>query len=93
MKQRRTEWIDTRIPAVKACPERVVVLDETAVKTNLTRQCGWAVRGERLNMDAPFGNWGTQTLIAGLRAQALIAPWVIKGQWMAPRLQLISKRF
>ena len=30
-------------------------------------------------MDAPFGNWGTQTLIAGLTADAFIAPCVIKG--------------
>ena len=30
-------------------------------------------------MDAPFGSWGKQTLIAGLTADALIAPWVIKG--------------
>ncbi len=30
-------------------------------------------------MDAPFGSWGTQTFIAGLSAEALIAPWVIKG--------------
>jgi len=29
-------------------------------------------------MDAPFGSWGTQTFIAGLSADALIAPWVIK---------------
>ncbi|MDP5220414.1 transposase [Ruegeria sp. 2205SS24-7] len=30
-------------------------------------------------MDAPFGSWGTQTFIAGLSADALVAPWVIKG--------------
>ena len=30
-------------------------------------------------MDAPFGSWGTQTLIAGLTQDALVAPWVIKG--------------
>ena len=30
-------------------------------------------------MDAPFGSWGTQTFIAGLTSDALIAPWVIKG--------------
>ncbi len=53
-------------------------LDETAVKTNLTRLRGRAPRGKRLTMDAPFGSWGTQTLIAGLTADALIAPWVIK---------------
>lgn len=30
-------------------------------------------------MDAPFGSWGTQTFIAGLSAEAMIALWVIKG--------------
>ncbi len=30
-------------------------------------------------MDVPFGSWGTQTFIAGLSAEALIATWVIKG--------------
>ena len=30
-------------------------------------------------MDAPYGSWGTQTFIAGLSADALIAPWLIKG--------------
>ena len=38
-------------------PDRVVFLDETAVKTNLTRLRGWAPQGERLTMDAPFGSW------------------------------------
>ena len=49
------------------------------MKTNLTRLRGWAPRGDRLVMDAPFGSWGTQTFIAGLTADAMIAPWVIKG--------------
>lgn len=44
-----------------------------------TCQRGWSQRGERLIMDAPFGLWGTQTFIAGLTADALIAPWVITG--------------
>jgi transposase len=73
-----------RLPAIAARPERVVFLDETAVKTNLTRLRGRAPRGERLTMDAPFGSWGTQTLIAGLTADALIAPWVIKGAMDGP---------
>ena len=30
-------------------------------------------------MEAPFGGWNTQTLIAGLCHDALIAPWVIRG--------------
>ncbi|WP_084404746.1 IS630 family transposase [Pseudovibrio sp. Ad13] len=84
VKQRRAEWLDHRLPAIKTLPERVVFIDETAVKTNLTRQKGWAARGERLVMDAPFGSWGTQTLIAGLTTDALIAPWVIKGAMDGP---------
>lgn len=60
-------------------PERLVFIDETSVKTNLTRLRGRAQRGQRLEMDAPFGSWGTQTFIAGLTCDALIAPWVIKG--------------
>jgi len=51
-------------------PDRVVFLDETAVKTNLTRLRGWSQRGQRLTMEAPFGSGGTQTLIAGLTPEA-----------------------
>jgi len=54
-------------------------MDETAVKTNLTRLRGRAPVGERLSGTAPFGKWGTQTFIAGLTQDALIAPWVITG--------------
>ena len=35
-------------------------------------------------MNAPFGSWGTQTLIAGLTQDAMIAPWVIKGAMDGP---------
>ena len=35
-------------------------------------------------MDAPFGSWSTQALIAGLTQNALIAPWVIKGAMDGP---------
>lgn len=65
-------------------PERLVFIDETSVKTNLTRLRGRAPRGERLEMDAPFGNRGTQTFIAGLTADGLAAPWVIKGAMDGP---------
>ena len=84
VRKARTEWFKHRLPAIAAQPERVVFLDETAVKTNLTRLRGRAKRGERLIMDAPFGSWGTQTLIAGLTHNALIAPWVIKGAMDGP---------
>lgn len=54
-------------------------IDETAVKTNLTRLRGRAPVGQRLAGDAPFGRWRTQTFIAGLAQDGLIAPWVIEG--------------
>lgn len=79
VRKQRDDWIKHRLPAVSAQPERVVFIDETSVKTNLTRQRGRSRRGERLVMDAPFGSWSTQTFIAGLNADALITPWVIKG--------------
>jgi hypothetical protein len=43
----------------------------------MTRLCDRARRGERLNSKAPFGHWGTQTFVAGLKCDGLIAPWVI----------------
>jgi len=35
--------------------------------------------GQRLKAKAPYAKWGTQTFIAGLRADGLTAPWVIPG--------------
>ena len=35
-------------------------------------------------MDAPFGHWNSQTFIAGLTQNGLIAPWVIKGAMDGP---------
>lgn len=68
-------------------PHRLVFIDETAVKTNLTRLRGRAPVGERLYGAAPFGKWGTQTFIAGLTHDALIAPWVIQGAMDGPAFE------
>lgn len=54
-------------------------IDETSIKTNMTPLRGRSLKGERLVADAPFGKWNTQTFIAGLRCDELIAPWVIDG--------------
>jgi transposase len=47
--------------------------------TNMTRLRGRAPYGERLKMAAPFGHWHTQTFVAGLRCDGLVAPWVLDG--------------
>lgn len=69
---------------MREVPHRLVFVDETAVKTNLTRLRGRAPRGNRLIDDAPFGKWRTQTFIAGLTVDGLIAPWVIEGAMNGP---------
>lgn len=60
-------------------PGRLVFIDETSVNTKMTRQRGRAKKGKRLKASAPFGKWGTQTFIAGLRHNELTAPWIIPG--------------
>ena len=58
---------------------RIGFIDETSLKTNMTKTTGWAPKGERLVDHAPFGHWRTQTFIAALRHNRLDAPWVIDG--------------
>ena len=60
-------------------PHRLVFIDETAVTTKMTRLRGRSPRGARLESDAPFGHWRTQTFIAGLRVDELTAPWLLDG--------------
>jgi transposase len=59
--------------------QRLVFIGETSVKANMTRLHGRSAVGERLFAVAPFGRGQTQTFIAGLTSEALIAPWVIGG--------------
>ena len=79
VRERRREWIYKRQPLMRLQPGRLVFIDETAVTTKMTRLRGRSLRGERLPADAPFGRWGTQTFIAGLRCYGLTAPWIIHG--------------
>ena len=60
-------------------PDKLVFLDETWAKTNMTRPRGRALRGERLICHTPFGHWKTSTFLAGLRLSGLTAPLVIDG--------------
>lgn len=60
-------------------PHRLIFVDECGTKTNMTRARGRARRGERVRDHAPFRHAGTQTFIAGLRYDGLVAPWVIDG--------------
>ncbi len=79
MRAARYEWRHRRQPRMRLEPHRLVFIDETAVTTKLTRLRGRSPCGARLEADAPFGHWRTQTFIAGLRVDELTAPWLLDG--------------
>lgn len=54
-------------------------LDETWVKTNMTRPRGRALRGARLIDKVPHGHWKTTTFLAALRTTGVTAPLVVDG--------------
>jgi transposase len=60
-------------------PDRFVFLDETWVKTNLTRTSGWGPSAERLVERVPHGHWLTTTYVAALRSTGLFCPLVVDG--------------
>lgn len=64
---------------MRAMSERLVFIDETSTNAKMTRLRGRSPCGARLHATAPFGHWGTQTFIAGLRSDGLVAPWVLHG--------------
>lgn len=73
----RAEWKDGRQPLMREQRGRLIFIDETGTTTKMTRLRGRSLKGKRLNSKAPFGHWGTQTFVAGLKCDGLIAPWVV----------------
>lgn len=60
-------------------PSRLVFLDETGAKTNMTRLYARAKKGKRALDYAPHGHWSTTTLVAALSVQGAVAPMVLDG--------------
>jgi transposase len=73
---RRQQW---RLRQAGLDPERLVFLDETWAKTNMTRLRGRAPCGARLIAKVPHGHWKTTTFLAALRTSGLRAPLVVDG--------------
>ena len=76
MARRRAQW---RKYQGRLDPSRLVFIDETWAKTNMTRTHGRAPRGQRLVAKAPHGRWRTLTFLAALRRDRIEAPCVIDG--------------
>ena len=65
--------------AAKARPPRLVFIDESTAKTNMTRLRGRSPKGERLVCHAPHGHWRTTTMISSVRLDGTSACMTIEG--------------
>ena len=74
--RRRTRW---KAHQGRLDPRRLVFIDETWAKTNMTRRHGRCRRGARLVAKVPQGRWRTLTFLAALRHDRITAPCVIDG--------------
>ena len=67
-------------------PGRWVFLDETGVNTAMARLYGRAPRGERVVGKVPQGHWQMTTLVAGIRADGVVAPFALdRRRWTGRR--------
>jgi transposase len=59
--------------------EKLVFIDESGAKTNMTRLYGRAKQGQRAVDDAPSGHWCTTTMISSMRLDGSTACMVVDG--------------
>ncbi len=76
MAARREEWRESQ-PGFDA--HRLIFIDETWAKTNMTRLRGRATIGQRLVAKVPHGHWKTSTLIAALGVGGMRCSTVVDG--------------
>ena len=76
MARRRAQW---KTYQGRIDPKRLVFIDETWAKTNMTRRHGRCARGTRLVAKVPHKRWRTLTFLAALRCDRIEAPCVIDG--------------
>jgi hypothetical protein len=57
----------------------LIFLDETSVKTNMSRTHGRAPIGERLVASVPHGHRKTSSFIGCVSEEGMIAPYVLDG--------------
>lgn len=74
--EKRLQW---RASQQQVDPEKVIFLDETWAKTNMTRTYGRSSIGTRVIEKTPCGRWETTTFLGALRAGGFIAPLTVAG--------------
>ena len=68
-----------KVSMVRLPTEKLLFLDETWFKTNMTRLRGRSPRNERLVEFVPHEHWKTTTFLCGLRVSGAVAPLVVDG--------------
>lgn len=59
--------------------DRLVFLDETGAKTNMTRRYGWGPSNQRVEDSVPHGHWETTTLIQAIDCHGSRAAMITNG--------------
>jgi len=72
----RRQWAAAQL---EIDPDRVVFIDETWAKTNMTRTYGRSERGGRLRAKVPCSRWETYHLKNKMSATGFVAPLCIEG--------------
>lgn len=74
--QARRQWREDQL---RIDPDKVVFLDETWAKTNMTRTYGRCPIGTRLIQKTPQCRWSTTTFLGAIRSTGFIAPLCVEG--------------
>ena len=67
--ERREAWVEQ---TEDVDPWRLIFLDESGAKTNMTRGYGWGIGGDRVVDAVPHGHWQTTTMLAAIRVDEVI---------------------
>ena len=90
MARKRTRW---KRHQGRLDPDRLVFIDETWARTDMTRTHGRCARGRRLVGKVPHVRWKTLTFLAALRRDAITAPFVldgpINGEWFTAYVEQV----
>lgn len=76
IRMRRVRWAK----ALKSVEHRrLLFIDESGAKTNMTRLYGRAPRGQRIPDRVPNGRWQTVTMLAAMGRNGTQAPFILDG--------------
>jgi transposase len=76
VREARQQW-HTHVAQID--PRRLVFIDESGARTNMTRLYGRAAVGRRVRDAVPTAHWSTTTMIAAVRADGAGAPMLLEG--------------